>query len=130
MTGLDTNILVRYFTEDDPAQSRRAEVLLDAFTKETPGFVSIVTLIELNWVLRSQYRLPKAELILYLERLLDSPELTVENQATVHQALQRFAHSKADFTDCLIERSGYVNGCQETVTFDVNASRFAGMRLL
>jgi predicted nucleic-acid-binding protein len=74
--------------------------------------------------------MPKAELVFCLERLLDSPEISVENQATVYQALQRFAHSKADFTDCLIERSGHAAGCRETVTFDVNASRSAGMRLL
>lgn len=130
MKGLDTNILVRFYAQDDPEQCRRVDRFLQTLTPESPGFVSVVSLIELVWVLRSQYRLKKPELIRVLEQLLDSPELSVENQAAVTLALRRFALLKADFTDCLIERLGAAAGCGETVTFDVDASRFAGMRLL
>jgi predicted nucleic-acid-binding protein len=84
----------------------------------------------LIWVLRSRYRMSKSELVLCLERLIDTSELAVENHTAVHHALQRFAGSKADIADCLIERSGAAAGCGETVTFDVDASRFAGMNLL
>jgi predicted nucleic-acid-binding protein len=94
------------------------------------GFVSLVSLIELIWVLRSQYRMNKARLILGLEWLLNSAELVVESQAAVAQALGRFASVKADFADCLIERSCHAAGCRETVTFDADAVRFAGMTLL
>jgi predicted nucleic-acid-binding protein len=69
-------------------------------------------------------------LIKTLEQLLDSPELMVENHTAVASALRRFAHFKVDFADCLIERSGAAAGCGETVTFDEDAARFAGMRLL
>jgi predicted nucleic-acid-binding protein len=130
MTGLDTNVLVRYFTLDDPSQSRRAEAFLDALTPNAKGFVSQVCLIELAWVLRSQYRLSKPRLIHCMERLLNSPELVVENHDAVTKALNRFSQLKADFADCLIERSGASAGCADTVTFDVDASKFAGMRLL
>ena len=130
MTGIDTNVLVRFFTKDDLEQGSRAKQFLRALSPESPGFVSLVSLIELVWVLRSQYRLSKADLIQHLERLLDSPELMIENQTAVTLALRRFASGKADFADCLIERSGAAAGCSETVTFDVNASRFAGMRML
>ncbi|MGA2350918.1 MAG: hypothetical protein ABSF70_10830 [Terracidiphilus sp.] len=51
-------------------------------------------------------------------------------QTAVTQAVRRFSQFKADFADCLIERSGAAAGCGETVTFDVDASRFAKMRLL
>lgn len=130
MTGLDTNILVRFFTKDDLEQSRRAADLMLSLTPEAPGYVSLVSLIELVWVLRSQYRLSKADLIERLERLLDSPEVMVESHTAVTLALRRFSQFKADFADCLIERSGASAGCRETVTFDADASRFAGMRLL
>jgi predicted nucleic-acid-binding protein len=130
MIGLDTNILVRLIAQDEPAQSLRAEEFLRTLSAEMPGFITLVSLIELIWVLRGRYRMDKTQLILCLERLLDSPELNVENQETVSQALRRFASPKADFADCLIERSGYLSGCSETVTFDTDASRFAGMRLL
>ena len=115
MTGLDTNILVRYITKDDLEQGRRAADLLRNLTLESMGYVSLVTLIELVWVLRSQYRLSKSELIQRLEQLLDSPELIVESHTAVTLALRRYASGKADFADCLIERSCAAAGCQETV---------------
>jgi predicted nucleic-acid-binding protein len=130
MTGLDTNILVRFFAKDDLEQSGRARELLRTFTPQSPGFISMVSLIELFWVLRSQYRQSKAELIECLERVLDTPELIAENHSAATQALHRFASGKADFADCLIERLGHAAGCKETVTFDVSASRSAGMRQL
>jgi predicted nucleic-acid-binding protein len=130
MTGLDTNIFVRFFTKDDPSQGGRVKELLRTLTPELPGFVSLVSFIELVWVLRSQYQMGKAELIQCMERLLNSAEIVVEHQAAVSQALQRFSTSKADFADCLIERLGHAAGCAETVTFDTGASKFAGMRLL
>jgi predicted nucleic-acid-binding protein len=130
MTGLDTNILVRLLAQDDPAQSQCAVEFLQTLSREMPGFVSLVSLIELIWVLRSQYRMNKARLILGMELLLNSAELVVENQEAVSQALGRFASVTADFADCLIERSCHAAGCRETVTFDVDASRLAGMKLL
>jgi predicted nucleic-acid-binding protein len=130
MTGLDTNILVRLLAQDDPVQSQRAVEFFQTLSREKRGFVSLVSLIELIWVLRSQYRMNKARLILGLGWLLNSAELVVESQEAVAQALSRFASVKADFADCLIERCCYAAGCRQTVTFDVDASRFAGMTLL
>ena len=130
MVGLDTNILVRFYTKDDPEQGSKASHLMRNLTRQSPGYVSLVALIELIWVLRTQYRLKKAELIRIVEQLLASTELLVENQAAVTLALSRFANGKADFADCLIERSCAAAGCAETITFDLDAARFAGMRLL
>ena len=130
MKGLDTNILVRFYAQDDPEQCRRCDKFLQTLAPESPGFVSLVSLIELAWVLRSQYRLKKQELIRILERLLDTPELLVENQTAVALAVRHFSQFKVDFADCLIERSGAAAGCDATVTFDVSASKFAGMKLL
>jgi predicted nucleic-acid-binding protein len=130
MTGLDTNILVRFFAKDDPIQGVAAKEFLRTLSVESPGFVSLVALIELVWVLRSRYQLHKADLILCVERLLDLPELIVEGQTAVAQALTRFSMAKTDFADCLIERSGHLAGCKHTVTFDVNAAKTSGMKLL
>jgi predicted nucleic-acid-binding protein len=130
MTGIDTNILVRFFAKDDASQANRAKSFLLTLTPQAPGFVSLICLIELVWVLRTQYYLDKAQLILRLDKLLASEELVIENQSTVEQALRRFAGSKVDFADCLIERSGHNSGCHETVTFDAIAAKRAGMRLL
>src|ERR1035441_7349512 len=123
MTGLDTNILVRVFIEDDPEQYRKVKEFLQSLTPESPGYVSLIALIELAWVLRSRFLLNKIQLIKCLERLLDYPELMIEDHAAVTLALHRFSQFKADFADCLIERLGHAAGCRETITFDVDADR-------
>lgn len=130
MIGLDTNVLVRFFADDDPVQCRRADEFLQNLSPVEPGFIPLVSLVELVWVLRSQYRLTRAQIIVCIETLLNSPELVLESQAAIVQSLHRFASAKADFADCLIERSCHASGCRQTVTFDVDASRFAGMTLL
>jgi predicted nucleic-acid-binding protein len=130
MTGLDTNILVRIFIKDNPEQYRKVTEFLQSLTPESPGYVSLIAMIELAWVLCSRYSLNKMQLIQCLERLLDYPELVIEDHAAVTLALHRFSQFNADFADCLIERLGHTAGCGETVTFDVDASRFAGMTLL
>ena len=129
MTGLDTNVLVRYVVRDDEAQAMRADAVLRAFTVDQPGFVSTVCLVELVWVLRSRYQVPKPLLVSCIEKLLDTQTLIVEYTNAVQAALERFAKARCDFADCLIAEVGRAAGCRETVTFD-SAARIVGMRLL
>ena len=130
MTGVDTNVLARFFAKDDLDQFAKARDFLGSLSSLSPGFVSMVCLIELIWVLRGKYRASKNELMACVEKLLNSSELILESETAVTQALDRFASSKSDFADCLIERCGFLAGCKETVTFDRDAARYAGMRLL
>lgn len=129
MIGLDTNVLIRYITQDDVKQSQRATILIDSLTSENPGFVSLVSLVELVWVMEKCYRAVKPEILAVLETLLRTQELRVENTDSVLKAINIFAKSKADFSDCLIERSCDTAGCEYTVTFDTSAAKYAGMRL-
>jgi predicted nucleic-acid-binding protein len=130
MTGLDTNVLVRYIVRDDPAQAERADAALGECSAEEPGFVALISLAETAWVLRSYYRMPKAVLITCIERLFNAENLVLESAHAIRQALDRFARGNCDFTDCLIERSGHLAGCRHTFTFDVNAAKASGMKLL
>jgi predicted nucleic-acid-binding protein len=130
MTGLDTNVLVRFVMADDPLQSEQARALVGSFSPESRGFISLVCLAELVWVLRSKYRQPKREIVGWLERFLESSELAFESQSAVEQALAIYEGGKAEFSDCLIERSGAGAGCQSTLTFDAEAAESAGMRLI
>lgn len=130
MIGLDTNVLVRYIAQDDAKQSPRATALITALSPENPGFITLVTLLELVWVMQGCYDASKPEIIAILETLLRTQELVVENAETAIKALHVFAKSKADFADCLIERSANKAGCKHTVTFDGNAAKTAGMRLV
>jgi len=130
MIGLDTNILVRYLTHDDPAQTALANKVMDSLSAEAPGFLSTVVIAEVVWVLESLYRFSKLETIQTLETLLRSKELIVERAEIVGQALGNFKSSRSDFADCLIERTGNAAGCRHTVTFDRRAARLPGMKLL
>jgi len=130
MIGLDTNVLVRYVTQDDPNQSAVATKLIDLLSADAPGFVAMIAVVELVWVLQSCYQVKRNEIVRVLETLLRSRELIVERAELVWQALRRFTAGNADFSDCLIERCGHAAECRYTVTFDQNAAAAAGMRLL
>jgi predicted nucleic-acid-binding protein len=129
MIGLDTNVLVRFVTHDDPVQTPVAIKLMRGLSPSSPGFVSLVALAELTWVLTSLYTLEKSEVELVVENLLRSDALVVERSEIVWQALRKFKICTAGFSDCLLERSGAAAECLCTFTFDKRAVT-AGMRLL
>jgi predicted nucleic-acid-binding protein len=129
MTGLDTNVLVRYLTLDDVRQTALAVDVFESLSADSPGFVSLVVIIELVWVLESSYNFRRDRIVETIDALLRSQELVVERADAVRQALRQFAASRADFADCLIERCCREAGCQSTVTFDRKAAA-AGMRLI
>ncbi len=130
MTGLDTNILVRYFVRDDPAQTKAADKLLEALSPEEPGWISQIVLVELVWALRLIYRFEREKIAAVLDTLLRSKELVIEQEEIAHLALSIYRRSKADFADCLIASAGRAAGCAEVFTFDRVAARDAGMKLL
>ena len=130
MIGLDTNILVRYLTKDDPIRTPVAIKLLRSLSSDEPGFLSLVVITELIWVLRLSYRYGNSEIANVVEALLQSRELIVEQEELVAAALGGFAVGSADFADYLIARAGQLAGCTDIFTFDKRAATFAGMRLL
>lgn len=130
MIGLDTNVIVRYIMQDDPAQSRRATALMERLTEERPGFISLVGITELVWVLESAYGLARHQVADVLSKLISIDVLKIERHAAVAAAIRGFKDGKADFADCLIERSSAQAGCERTVTFDRSAARTANMVLV
>jgi predicted nucleic-acid-binding protein len=130
MIGLDTNVLVRYIMQDDPAQSLLATQLIESCTATEPGFVSLVSVVELVWVLSSCFDLQRAQLAQALDALLSARQLVVDQADQVARALHVFRRATADFADCLIERRAAEAGCVRTMTFDVAASKSAGMTLI
>ena len=130
MIGLDTNVLVRYLAQDDPKQSPKATRLIESLTADAPGYISGVSVVELVWVLTGCYALTRRELCEVLETLLRSKGIVVAHADTVWKALRLFNDGKADFADCLIERSASEAGCSHTATFDRDAANHCGMRLI
>jgi predicted nucleic-acid-binding protein len=133
MIGRDTSVRVRYLMQDDAKQAAKASWLMESLTVDVPGFVSIVSIVsvvELGWVLTSAYGLTRSQLEQALEALLRTKELVVDRADEVLQALRVFKVTKADLADCLIERSAAGAGCERTMTFDVGAAKGAGMVLI
>ena len=132
MIGLDTNVLVRYIMQDDPKQSPKASTLIESLDSENPGYTTLVCIIELYWVLTSCYELTGEQVTQALEAILRTKQLMVERADQVMRALQVFAKGKgkADFADCLIERSASSAARTQTMTFDVGASKHSNMTLV
>jgi len=128
--GLDTNVLARYIAQDDPAQSAAATRLIESLSADEPGFVSLIALVELGWVLSSCYDFSREQLAATIQLLTQTKEIVLDRPEIILRALRSFEAGAADFADCLIERIGAEAGCEKTVTFDVAASKSAGMVLL
>ena len=130
MIGLDTNVLVRYIMQDDAKQARRAAALIESLTPERPGFISVVALVELVWVLESVYTLTRAQIAQALQTLLSIEVWTIERAIAVSSALRGYANGQVDFADRVIERVGASSGCECTMTFDRDAAKAGGMVLI
>lgn len=130
MIGLDTNVLVRYIMQDDARQSPKAAKLMESLTVDVPGFVTVVSVIELGWVLSTSYDLDRGQVAHALDLLLRTKTVVVDRADEVMRALRAFKAGSADFADCLIERIAASAGCSKTMTFDAGAAKAAGMTLI
>jgi predicted nucleic-acid-binding protein len=130
MIGLDTNVIVRYLAQDDVMQSAKATQLIESLSIETPGFITLVSIVELVWVMQGCYKATKVECVAILQTLLHTREILLENAEVIVMATRQYSASNADFADCLIERSANYAKCASTMTFDSNAAKAAGMILV
>jgi predicted nucleic-acid-binding protein len=129
--GLDANVLVRHFAQDDPVQSPKATHLIEqVLTPKSPGFISIVALVETVWVLRRIYRLGDQALATVIERVLQVGVFVVEAEAEVFTAMVALRQGRGSFSDALIAAIGTTAGCVHTATFDRKAARLPGFQLL
>jgi predicted nucleic-acid-binding protein len=130
MTGLDTNVVVRFLMKDDAEQAALATKVIAEFTTAAPGFVCREVLVELVWVLQKIYRLPRTDIAEAIEGLLGARELVMEAADRVAIAVDRYRKGGPDFADQMIALAGQGAGCQATVTFDRKAAGLPGMALL
>ena len=111
MRAVDTNVLVRYYLRDDPAQARLAEKILAA----GDVFVPKTVVLELEWVLRSVAEQPADKVADCLAHLSALPGITVEDHEQVETAL-RHCRKGVDFADALHHAASHA--CREMLTFD------------
>jgi len=131
MIGLDTNVLVRYLTQDDAAQSQQATELLERHLSEANlGFISLVAMVELVWVLDRAYRMAARQIAVAIERLLQTEVFVIEKEQEVFAAMIVLRQGGGSFADALIAELGLQAGCSYTLTFDIKAARLPGFKLV
>ena len=118
MLAVDTNVIVRYLTNDHPRQSPRARNLVDGQDVWVPTTV----LLETEWVLRSVYRYTPTQVAIALLKFAGLPHVTVENAALAAQALN-WAEQGMDFADAL--HLGAADHCEAFASFDTDFVKVA-----
>lgn len=127
MIALDTNVHVRFLTQDDPDQGRMATDLIGGLTEQKRGFVAREVLVELVWVLERSYRYERAEIARILEGLLSASELEIEEGDTVGAILQLYEGKGFGFSDLMIRQAARRAGADVVKTFDKTAARLDGV---
>jgi len=127
VTGVDTNVLVRYIVRDEPTQAARASRELERGER---FLVGSIVLCELVWVLETGYGFSRRDVAVTLERILATAQFEIEAKDLALGALDDFRRSTADFSDCLLGRRNRAAGAAETVTFDRSLKGLVGFRLL
>jgi predicted nucleic-acid-binding protein len=131
VTGLDTNVLVRYLTEDDPVQSRRAADLIATVTARGGRcFISAIVLCEMTWVLRGLYKISRPDLVETLDRMLATSQFVIGDKDLVRRALAAYRAGRADFADYIIGEQHTDEGCAKTVTFDRRLRGASGFQVI
>lgn len=126
MRAVDTNVLVRLVTRDDPRQVAAAEAFV-----ARGAWVSHVVLVEAVWVLASVYELGAPALVTALEMLLNHRDVTIQDANVVAAALQQYRKKPAlSFSDCLVLEVARKAGHLPLGTFDRGLARLEGTERL
>lgn len=131
MAGLDTNVLVRWLVADDDPQTAQTQRLFDAASAAKEAlFVPATVALELEWVLRSRYRLDKETVIAALNALLETRGLELQFEGAIERALHAYRNGSVEFADCL--HAGLCGAAERLpmLTFDVKAARLPGVALV
>lgn len=123
MIGLDTNVLVRYIVRDDQQQTETATRLIESkCTPEDPGFINLIVLCKLVWVLSRGYEYDRPMVARVIRRILSVQELQVDDAELAWRAIRLYGQGKADFADYLIGLSTQRENAVVTYTFDRKAA--------
>jgi predicted nucleic-acid-binding protein len=125
--GIDTNVLVRFLTNDDPGQAQAAKRLLAARTADDPAYVSLIVLVEALWVVQRAYGYSREGTYSLVEQMLSVDSLRFERAKVVDQAVRIAQNGGFDLPDVLIAVINSHAGCATTQTFDRRAARIPGM---
>jgi predicted nucleic-acid-binding protein len=131
MIGIDTDILLRLWLNDDRAQSKRIDQLL-AEHGGLPGslLVTDVVLAEAVWTLKSAFEQDKQAQLIAVRSLLEETAFAFEDREAVAAALTLFESGSCGFADCLVVAKHARQGCDFTATFDRAMRKLPGVKVL
>jgi predicted nucleic-acid-binding protein len=121
MTGIDTNILIRYLTQDDEEQSSLANEIFGRASAAKRLYVSTFVLIETIWVLRSVYGAGFGKIAESLRKLCESPSVLVQDSETVKAVLK--GGLDKDYMDAFVVKAAERMGCKPILTFDARLAK-------
>lgn len=130
MIGLDTNLLVRYITQDGPEAETATRHLEKVCTSDDPGFISLICACELVWVLDRAYGYQRTQIADILTALIETNQFEIESVEFVWRALNDYRAGPADFSDYLMGHICKHHGAAPVHTFDRKAARSALFRLV
>ena len=130
MIALDTNVLARYLVCDDPEQAEAARSLLESLSVDRPGYVCREVTVELVWVLERAYGFTRDRIATVLEELVTTEGLVIEAAEDVAHAALRYRRDGPGFSDLMILAAAKRSGAHPLYTFDRQAARLEGARLL
>jgi predicted nucleic-acid-binding protein len=131
MRGLDTNVVVRYLTQDDPAQAQKAtQVIEEGVAQGEVFYLTSSVLCELVWVLEDAYGYSRRDLQMVLDHILRTAQFRFDHKDQLWLTLHDYRTGAADFSDYLIGRLGTQTGCTATLTFDTSLKNSSHFRLL
>lgn len=131
MKAIDTNILLRYFLQDNPAQYDKVRKLFQKTKLENSQlFVSVLVVLEIIWVLESVYETPRQMIIDALLKAMALDFLRYEYALVLEQVLIFAKDNTFDLSDLMIGAIAQANDCDTTLTFDRKASKSSYFELL
>lgn len=128
--GLDTNLLVRFITNDDLDQANKVEEFFNSLSDSATLVINQLVLAELDWVLTNVYGYSKDDFLQVIDQLFNTKKITFNDPLTIQKAARLYAQSNADFSDCYLGVINADSGCETTYTFDQNASKLSSFSLL
>lgn len=117
--GLDTNLVVRFITQDDTTQTKNVRKLLESYRGNLRSlYIADVSLCEIIWVLKTAYKYDKKSIVETLQALMGIEEFRFSSKELIKQALALYENGKASFADYFIILKNKEAGCEYTYSFD------------
>ena len=116
---IDTNLLVRYLTEDDPDKAQSVETLLIKAGKgEIKIVIPSVIIAELMWVLESYYKMETGEISQLVGSILNTPGIDTQDKNILREVLKIYEKKGTDFVDAWIVEFARERNIKTIYTFD------------